>query len=122
MYRYASTSRNGYKVKSFFFAPQAAIILHMKKMDQYKKEIRELLMAIETDKEAKMILKDLFTPSEVEAMAVRWQLVQSLAEGKSQRQVAKEFGVSISKVTRAAAWLRGSTGFRYFLKKMGKRS
>lgn len=92
----------------------------MAKIDQYKKEILKLLVAVEDEKEAKMLLKDLLTPAEMDAIAERWQVVKLLAAGKTQREVAKELGVSIQKVSHGAAWLRDSKGFQYFLKKLEK--
>lgn len=90
----------------------------MAKMDHYKKEIYQLFMAVETEEEARFLLKDLFTPAERDALALRWQVVKLLAAGKTQREVAKELGISISKVSHGAAWLRDSKGFKHFLKKL----
>lgn len=68
-----------------------------------------------------MLLRDIFTPQELETVAERWQLIQALGKGMTQRDVAKKCVVSISKITRGSHMLQhGSGGFRHFLKKLGK--
>ncbi len=68
-----------------------------------------------------MLLKDILTPQELESVAERWQLVQALAWGMPQREIAKKLDVSISKITRGSRMLQyGEGGFRHFLGKMKK--
>lgn len=83
------------------------------------RELYELFAAIENPKEAEMLLRDILTPQELEAVTERWQLIQGLASGMTQRKVAKKFGVSISKITRGSHELKyGTGGFSHFLKKL----
>lgn len=85
------------------------------------KDLYELFASPASPKESEMLLKDILTPQELEAIAERWQLIQGLASGMTQRDVAKKCGVSISKITRGAHELQyGSGGFRHFLKKLKK--
>jgi Trp operon repressor len=85
------------------------------------KELYELFAAPDGPKESEMLLKDILTPQELETIAERWQLIQALASGMTQRDVAKKCDVSISKITRGAHELQyGSGGFRHFLKKLKK--
>ena len=85
------------------------------------KDLYELFAAPDSAKESEMLLKDILTPQELEAIAERWQLIQALSSGMTQRDVAKKCGVSISKITRGAHELQyGSGGFRHFLKKLKK--
>ncbi len=85
-------------------------------------DLYALFCAIETPKEAKLLLDDLLTPNELESLAERWQEIQLLASGMTQRDVAKKLGISISKVTRGSRMLQhGSGGFELFLKKLGKK-
>jgi Trp operon repressor len=86
---------------------------------RHLKELYQLLAAPKSPEEAELLLKDLATPQELEAFAERWQLVQMLAKGTTQREVARKLGVSISKVTRGSKWLQyGNGGFIHFLKKL----
>lgn len=82
-------------------------------------DLYALLASIDDADEAEMLLADLLTPQEREAIAERWQLVRALASGMTQREIAKKCKVSISKITRGSHELQyGSGGFRHFLKKL----
>ncbi len=84
-------------------------------------DLYALFASVRTVKEAEMLLKDMLTPQELDSIAERWELIQMLAEGVPQREVAEELGISISKITRGSRMLQyGSGGFKYFLEKLGK--
>jgi TrpR family transcriptional regulator, trp operon repressor len=86
------------------------------------RDLYRLFASIETPEEAKLLLEDILTPQELASVAERWQEIQLLAKGMTQRDVAKKLGVSISKVTRGSRMLQfGSGGFALFLKKLGKK-
>ncbi|HRY54571.1 MAG TPA: Trp family transcriptional regulator, partial [Spirochaetia bacterium] len=51
-------------------------------------------------------LYSLFTPSEADEMAKRWALVKRIAEGIPQRDIAKELGLSLCKITRGSRELK----------------
>jgi TrpR family transcriptional regulator, trp operon repressor len=79
-------------------------------------ELFELFPELKTVGEAESFLRDMLTPYELEQVAERWQIVKGLSSGKSQRQVKKELGVSIDKVTRGAKAIKDSKGgFNLFL-------
>jgi TrpR family transcriptional regulator, trp operon repressor len=87
------------------------------------RDLYRLFASIESPEEAKLLLEDILTPQELESVAERWQEIQLLAKGMTQRDVAKKLGVSISKVTRGSRMLQfGSGGFAHFLKKLKKGS
>lgn len=66
-----------------------------------------------------MLLVDILTPQELESLAERWQLIQALATGMPQREIAEKLGLSISKITRGSRMLQfGEGGFQYFLGKL----
>ncbi|MBN2508383.1 MAG: helix-turn-helix domain-containing protein [Verrucomicrobia bacterium] len=48
------------------------------------------------------VLRELLTRSEAEKLSLRWEIVRLLSEGKSQRTIAHELGVSLCKITRGA--------------------
>jgi len=90
-------------------------------MPQRFQDLYTLFASVRTPKEAEMLLKDMFTPQELDSIAERWELIQMLAQGVPQREVAEELGISISKITRGSRMLQyGSGGFMYFLEKLGK--
>lgn len=84
-------------------------------------ELYTLFAAVETEREAKMLLEDILTPQEIASIAERWQLIQELHKGTPQRDIARKLNVSISKITRGSRVLKfGQGGIQYFLKKPKK--
>ena len=51
-------------------------------------------------------LRELLTPSEIEGISFRWELVQRLDQGQSQRAIAAELGLSLCKITRGSRILK----------------
>jgi TrpR family trp operon transcriptional repressor len=89
---------------------------------RHYKELCQLLSSIDSEKEADLLIQDLFTPQEVGVLSERWQLIQLLAKGVTQREIADTLNVSISTVTRGSRAIQASTGgFMHFLKKLGKK-
>jgi Trp operon repressor len=81
-----------------------------------------LIALARTPREAKILVEDLFTPKEIQSLAERWELVQALAAGMTQREISKKLKISISKVTRGSrAFRHGGGGFKLFLWKTGNR-
>jgi TrpR family trp operon transcriptional repressor len=74
-------------------------------------DIARVLAAIDEPQTVERLLRELLTPSELEKLSLRWDIVRFLAEGKSQRTIARQLGVSLCKITRGARQLqkRGST-------------
>lgn len=86
------------------------------------KDLYELFASVDSTKEAEKLLHDMLTRQELDAVAERWQLIQALASGMTQREAAKKCKVSISKITRGAHELQyGTGGFLHFLKKLKKK-
>jgi len=88
---------------------------------QHYKDLYQLMVAISSEREAKKLLEDILTPQELDSLAERWQIVQELEKGISQRDISKKLGVSISKVTRGSRVMQYGTGaFKQFLKRFRK--
>ncbi|MDR3670175.1 MAG: Trp family transcriptional regulator [Holophaga sp.] len=51
-------------------------------------------------------LREILTPSEVEGISFRWELVKRLSRGQSQRAIAAELGLSLCKITRGSRILK----------------
>jgi TrpR family transcriptional regulator, trp operon repressor len=51
-------------------------------------------------------LYSLFTPAEADEIAKRWALVKSLSQGRPQREIAKDLGLSLCKITRGSRELK----------------
>lgn len=83
------------------------------KTDEYLRDLMLALAGPERNQAAYELLFALLTPREREEIALRWQLVQLLAEGLSQRAIASRLGISLCKITRGARELKsGPAGFR----------
>lgn len=92
------------------------------KILEYKKELVETFAKIFGDKKLMTeFLTDILTPTEFEALALRWQIVKKLKKGETHRSIAKDLGLGISTVTRGSRELRNKNGgFHLMLKKIGK--
>ncbi len=110
MQRYNGTLSTYMKARRFLSVPP-----------KHYKELYELIAALDNEQEVEALLKDLLTPQELDSVTERWQEIQLLAKGMTQRDIAEKLGISISKITRGSRALQyGTGGFMKMLKKMGK--
>ena len=70
----------------------------------------ETLARLDGVDEISLLLNDLLTPGEIEALTERWALMGLLLEGRSQRDVSAELGISITTVSRGSRQLKYGTG------------
>ena len=78
------------------------------------------LKKLNTDKDIENFLKDLCTPTEIQAMQERWQVAQLLYKGDSTyRDIASKLNTSTATVTRVARFLfkESNKGYLSLLKK-----
>ena len=78
------------------------------------------LKKLNSDKDIENFLKDLCTPSEIEAMQERWEVAQLLYKGNSTyRDIASKLNTSTATVTRVARFLfkESNKGYLSLLKK-----
>ncbi len=73
---------------------------------RYLDQLMEVLMSVKSKEEMEDFLRGLLTPTELEEIPKRLQIVVRLLKGQSQRQIADELGVGIATVTRGARELR----------------
>ena len=83
----------------------------------YKKELLVILTGFKKPADTEDFLVDLLTPAEWREVVLRWQLVKQLNAGVHQRDIAKNLGVSIAKITRGSrVLLNKNGGFNKILK------
>lgn len=84
------------------------------------KELCRILLLLETEKEAFQFLKDLCTPAELNALAERWQICQSLNEGLSYRETHAKTGASLTTIGRVGRFMKDEPyqGYRLLLNKL----
>lgn len=87
-------------------------------IDQYKKEVIEVIYKIAKDKQLLAdFVRDILTPREFENIGVRWQIVKKLAKGEHHTAIAEDLHLGVGTVTRGSREMRKKEGgFRRALK------
>ena len=77
------------------------------------RDLLAVIAALDDPKDVKLLLTDLLTASELQAVGERWTIVKRLADGESQRRVRDRVGVSVATVSRGSKQLKfGAGGFQ----------
>ena len=77
------------------------------KMDEKAfKRVSGVLSSIDTPETMSRFLKELLTPGEMRDIALRWRLLEMLAEGVPQRRIAEKLQISLCKITRGSKILK----------------
>jgi TrpR family transcriptional regulator, trp operon repressor len=61
---------------------------------------------VDRPEDMRKLFLEIFTPSELEALNLRWKLLTDLSTGHTQRDIAKRLGISLCKITRGAKILK----------------
>lgn len=77
---------------------------------KYKDELLAVIGGIKDKKMQNSFFTDLLTPNEYEEIIKRWQIVKQLHSGVTQRQIAKNLGISLAKITRGSRMLLDKKG------------
>ncbi|MCH9755593.1 MAG: trp operon repressor [Gammaproteobacteria bacterium] len=76
-------------------------------------KLMQAICLIQTSDEAAAFFTDLCTPSELEAMADRWQVVPLLQANMPYRMIHEKTGVSVTTITRVSRCLKlGEGGYQ----------
>ena len=78
-------------------------------LNRKSQAMREMARALAVTDDAEYILRflnSLLTPNEVREISSRWELVKRLDQGHSQRQIARQLGLSLCKITRGSRELK----------------
>ncbi|MFP4383204.1 MAG: Trp family transcriptional regulator [Spirochaetia bacterium] len=80
-------------------------------------DIAKLLSEIDDPSLIRNFLNQLLTKAEVERICKRWELVQLLHKGYSQREIAERLGLSLCNITRGSRELKkANSAFMKILK------
>ena len=72
-------------------------------------ELVDTILELKTSQEVKEFLKGILTPTELEEIPTRLQIVKMLKQGTPQREIAEKLGVGVATVTRGSLEIkRGS--------------
>lgn len=79
------------------------------------------LAALKSPEEVRAFLRDLCTPTEIQAMADRWAVVDHLEHGMPYREIHRRTSVSLMTIVRVARFLRsGNGGYLTAARRLGK--
>lgn len=83
------------------------------------KSLCDAILLLETSEDVYAFFKDLCTPTELSALAERWQICISLSKGLSYREIQKQTGASLTTIGRVARFLKDEPyqGYTRLLKK-----
>lgn len=103
-------SNNFQKTKSFVSPERNIYICSMRKGN-----LIDTLTRIQDPEEMGQLLKEILTDAEWDAIDLRWQLMEKLNDGHTQREIASELGISLCKITRGSKILKtpGSVAAKY---------
>ncbi len=80
------------------------------------RELGEIFAAVSGAEEMAVFLEGMLTPSELEEVMCRWRLMLKLEAGETQREIARDLGISLGKISRGSRLLKyGSTEFAEIL-------
>ncbi len=75
-------------------------------MDDTTRELIDIFACTNNRREMEVLFEEIFTPSEIATLTLRWQLLKDLYEGKTQRKIAAEHKISLCKITRGSKILK----------------
>lgn len=70
--------------------------------EKHLQELCQLFLKFRSPQEMRKLLEDILTPQEVASVAERWQIIQALLKGLSQREIAERLHTSIGTITRGS--------------------
>lgn len=83
----------------------------MKKLSNQKiKDLIEAVLALKSQKEAGMFLRDLLTEREMIEFGNRWKASRMLDQKISYAEIRRETGLSERTIARISKWLKDGTG------------
>jgi TrpR-related protein YerC/YecD len=80
---------------------------------EHERALWTAVLALRSVEECRSFFRDLCTPTELQAMADRWAVVELLERGLPYRDIHKQTGVSVTTIGRVARYLMsGNGGYR----------
>jgi TrpR family trp operon transcriptional repressor len=87
------------------------------RVEQNLGELSRGLAKTQDPEQIESFFRRLLTPAEIADIAARWALVKALDEGVPQREIAKNLGISLCKITRGSRELKKpNSAFRGMLR------
>ncbi len=80
-------------------------------MKSVTRELIDVFVRTKDKDEMAVLFREIFTPSEIDTLTLRWQLLKDLYEGKTQRKIAAEHKISLCKITRGSKLLKAKGSY-----------
>ena len=80
-------------------------------MKTVTRELIEIFAGTKDSNEMEMLFREIFTPSEIDTLTLRWQLLKDLYAGKTQRKIAATHKISLCKITRGSKLLKAKNSY-----------
>ncbi len=74
--------------------------------DRNLKELAGILAGLDDVELLEKLMAEMLTPSEIDALVLRWELLKMLHQGMPQREISKTLGISLCKITRGSRELK----------------
>jgi len=71
-----------------------------------RRELMGIFAELTDIDEMEQFFQEMFTPKEISDLAMRWQLLKELHQGRAQRRIAAEHNISLCKITRGSKVLK----------------
>jgi TrpR-related protein YerC/YecD len=85
----------------------------LRQEQQHERALCNAVMNLQSVEECRSFFRDLCTPTELQAMADRWAVVELLERGLPYRDIHRQTGVSVTTIGRVARYLlSGNGGYR----------
>lgn len=72
-------------------------------------ELADILVDIQDREFMVRFLSEILTPAEIDTLVLRWESVKLLNQGMPQREISKQLGISLCKITRGSRELKKHT-------------
>jgi TrpR-related protein YerC/YecD len=90
--------------------------------EEAERSLYDAILALRTPQEAKQFIEDLCTPTERQAMADRWRVIEAIDAGIPYRTISEQTGVSVTTIGRVARCLAmGTGGYRMIYERLKKK-
>ena len=88
-------------------------------LSQLAGQLARILGAARNEVELQTLIDGLLAPQELEEVVLRWELIEELLSGRTQREISDRLGVSLGKIARGSRLIKyGPPEFRQLVERV----
>ena len=88
-------------------------------LSQLAGQLARILGAARDEVELRTLIDGLLAPQELEEVVLRWELIEELLSGRTQREISDRLGVSLGKIARGSRLIKyGPPEFRQLVERV----